>query len=359
MMRACSGAVLGIVLSLASVFAGDAAALPVEIAPKDTNIVYIGRFDTRDEASPKAGWTGSTVAFKFHGKTVNAKLHGNAYLQVAIDGQPTSVIHVEKATAVYSIATGLEDKDHLVELVKRNEAAQGSFQFQGLQLETGAKLLPYGARSDKRIEVIGDSISCGYGNEVAGPGGGNPADKQNGYMVYGTIAARTFGGEAAVLAWSGRTLWPGNTMPELYDRAIPQDAQSAWDHAKWVPGVVVISLGTNDFRAGPPDRAKWTGAYKEFIARIRKTAPDAHIFCCTGSMWTNTLGQWNDYVKSVADDLNTAGDKKVHFLPFDIQDKDKDGLGGDWHPNVKTQIKMAAKLSAAIQKEVGWTPAGK
>lgn len=346
-------------LGVSFIYAGDAAPLPVETAPKDENLRFIGRFDTRDEAGPRAAWTGCTVMFKFHGKAVNAKLKGGTYLQVAIDGKPVSILHLDKATSIYSVAAGLEDTDHVVELVKRPEAAQGSFQFLGLQLEAGGKLLPLGTRTDKRIEVIGDSISCGYGNEVVGPSGGNPADKQNGYMVYGTIAARTFGGEASVLAWSGRTLWPGNTMPELYDRALPQDAQSVWDHKNWVPGVVVISLGTNDFRAGPPDRAKWTDAYKAFIKRIRTTAPDAHIFCCTGSMWTNTLGQWNDYVKSVATDLNAEGDKKVHFLPFDIQDKDKDGLGGDWHPNVATQTKMAAKLYAAIEKEAGWQPLAK
>jgi hypothetical protein len=316
--------------------AGDAGSLPVSVAPTDENIRFIGRFDTRDAAGPRAAWGSSSIMARFKGTALNVKMKGNTFFQVVIDGAPTAVLHVNKDGTDFSAATGLENKEHTLELVKRPEASQGTFQFLGFELEAGGKLLPLGPRSDKRIEVIGDSISCGYGNEVKGPGGGNPADKQNGYMVYGPIAARKFGGEATVLAWSGRCLWPGNTMPELYDLALPFDKASKWEHKNWVPSIVVIDLGTNDFRNGPPDRAGWTGAYKAFVKRIRADAPDAHFFLATGSMWTNTLQQWN------------------HFLPFDIQDKDKDGLGGDWHPNVATHTKMAAKLSAAIEKEVGW-----
>jgi lysophospholipase L1-like esterase len=349
---------LGGLFAAGSPVAAGAGPLPVRVGPTDENIRYIGRFDTRDAAGPRAAWGSTSILARFKSTAINVRIKGDSYFQIVIDGAPTGVLHSDKAGAAVSAATGLDNNEHTIEVVKRPEAWLGAFQFLGFELEAGGKLLPPGPRSDKRIEVIGDSISCGYGNEVKGPGGGNPPDKQNGYMVYGPIAARTFGGEAVVLAASGRCLWPENTMAELFDFALPGDGGSRWNHKAWVPGVVVIDLGTNDFSRGVPERAGWTSAYKAFVKRIRADAPDAHFFLATGPIQQRAQQQWDEYVSSVARDLCAEGDPKVHFLPFGGYDVQKDGRGGDGHPNVATHIKMAATLAAAIEKEVGWKPVG-
>jgi lysophospholipase L1-like esterase len=347
---------LGCLFAPWSSTAADAAWLPVRIPPTDENIRYIGRFDTRDAAGPRAAWGSTSIMARWKGAAIKATIKGDTYFQVVIDGAPTRVLHSDKAGSELSAATGLDNKEHTIELVKRPEAWLGAFQFLGFELEAGGKLLPLGPRSDKRIEVIGDSISCGYGNEVKGPGGGNPPDQQNGYMVYGPIAARRFGGEAVVLACSGRCMWPENTMAELFDQSLPGDRGSTWNHKTWVPGVVVIDLGTNDFSRGVPERAGWTSAYKAFVKRIRADAPDAHFFLATGPIGQRAQQQWDEYVSSVVKDLNAQGDPRVHFLPFELYDVRIDGMGGDGHPNVTTHTKMAAKLAAAIEKEVGWKP---
>ena len=61
-----------------------------------------------------------------------------------------------------------------------------------------------------------------------------------------------------------------------------------------------------------------------------------------------------NYINSVIDTLQKAGDKNVHFLEFTPQDGNADGLGSDWHPSVKTHQKMGEKLAAALKKELGW-----
>jgi len=33
-----------------------------------------------------------------------------------------------------------------------------------------------------------------------------------------------------------------------------------------------------------------------------------------------------------------------------------EGIGADYHPNVKTHEKMAAKFEAALQSDLGWKP---
>jgi hypothetical protein len=38
---------------------------------------------------------------------------------------------------------------------------------------------------------------------------------------------------------------------------------------------------------------------------------------------------------------------------FDPQRMDE-GIGSDWHPNVKTHTKLAAVLPEALRKDLGW-----
>jgi hypothetical protein len=173
-------------------------------------------------------------------------------------------------------------------------------------------------------------------------------------MTYGAIAARKLGAEVQVVAWSGRKLFPDNTMVEVYDRTLAMDDKPKADLAGWVPGVVVIHLGTNDFRdnKNPPEEKGWTGAYKAFIQRIRQTAPKAYIFVASGSM--GTAANWDRWAKQVVADLRAAGDTNVAYLPFATQDINHDGLGGHWHPNLITQAKMGQRLADEIEKAVGW-----
>jgi lysophospholipase L1-like esterase len=285
---------------------------------------------------------------------INARLKGGGYYQIAVDGKPTSVIFPVKDPETYEIARGLPAGEHVVEIVRRNEGAWITpITFLGFELEKGSELVPLSPRSERRLLIVGDSISCGYGNEATRDEG-NPPAKQNGYMTYGAIAARKLGAEAQIIAWSGRTLFPNNTMVEVFPRTLAMDAEPKFDQKSWVPGVVVIDLGTNDFRdpKRPPEEKGWISAYKSFIASIRKTAPDSYVFVASGPM--GTAANWDQWAKTVVADLQKDGDQRIAYLPFATQDVNGDGIGGHWHPNLTTQGKMADRLTREIEKAVGW-----
>jgi lysophospholipase L1-like esterase len=153
-------------------------------------------------------------------------------------------------------------------------------------------------------------------------------------------------------------MWPDNTIPELYDRVLTYDPRQAWDFSKWVPDVVVINLGTNDFAQANPDEKNWTAAYRQFIARVRGHYPQAQIYCATGPCLGDDQARKAKstllaYVNSIVAAEQAAGDKKVHALDFGQQSLE-DGVGADWHPGVKTQSIMAGKLEDAVRRDLGW-----
>ena len=328
--------------------------LPGEVGARDKNIRYVGRWDMTNPAAPRASWTYSLVTARFTGTALAAKLKGGGYYQVTIDGQPTAVLAPKQGRDSYEVARGLGDGEHTVEIIRRNEGPWiAPLVFLGFQLEKEGKLLPLPPRSQRRMLVIGDSISCGYGNEATRDEG-NPPDKQNGYLTYGAIAARKLGAEVQIVAWSGRKLFPDNTMVEVWDRTLAMDATPKADLAGWVPGVIVINLGTNDFgnNKNPPQEQGWIAAYKAFIRTIRQTAPAAYVFVASGPM--GTAANWDKWAKTVVADLRQAGDKNIAYLPFPTQDINGDGIGGHWHPNLTTHAKMAERLVREIEKAVGW-----
>ena len=372
----------------------DHAAFPVEVKPTDVNLRYQGRWDTRDDAGPRCAYSACGVIFRFAGTGAAARVkedwygHHQDQLQVFVDGKPTSIVKLQPGESTATLAENLPPGEHTLELYKRTEPLVGTLQLQAILLPADAKLLPPSASSASapstmpqpaspsappapaspvspsphRIEVIGDSISCGYGNEGKDQNEHFAADTENACESYGFLTARRFAAEYVCVAWSGKKMWPDNTVGEFYDRALPGDPASAWDFSRWTPDVVVVNLATNDFGgAANPDRAGWTGAYQAFVQRVRQRYPNADIYLATGSMMTDTwppqrnaLSTAKAYLDQVVANLRQRGDTHLHRIDFAPQDP-ANGLGSDWHPSVKTHHLMADQLTAALEKDLGWT----
>jgi lysophospholipase L1-like esterase len=350
-------------LALFVFLAPQAEPLPVQVGPRDPAIRIVGRVDDRDAAGPRMAWAGSSIVVTFSGSALNVQLKssGNDQLQVVVDGAPTSVLVATKDTTLYPVVSGLPPKPHTVELFKRTEPLVGTIQLLGFQLEKDGKLLPNPARPDRRIEFVGDSITCGYGNEGAKETEHFSPATENNYLAYGAIAARELKAEYVAVAWSGKWLFGPNAIPLLYDLALPNDPKSQWDFKGWIPQVVVVNLGTNDFGPRNPTEQEWQDNYRAFIARLRTHYPQCHVFCAVGSMMSDgwpperkALSTIRGYSTGLVEALKKAGDKKVHYVEFDPQDMAKNGIGSDWHPSVKTHKLMADRLAAAIKKELGW-----
>ncbi|MBD7912841.1 SGNH/GDSL hydrolase family protein [Clostridium cibarium] len=324
--------------------------------------LFVGRFDTRDSAGPKFAWSDTTIKANFSGTgiSVNLKSSGDNWFNVIVDGVNQKPINVTPTTtSPIVLASGLSKKKHTIELVKRTEANVGEAQFLGFKVSNG-KLSSPPAASSRRIMFIGDSITCGYGNEGTSQYQTFTTKNENASLAYGALTAKLLGADPMTICWSGKGVirnYGGDTtdvMPDLVDQVLPYDKTLKWDSKNWVPQVVVINLCTNDYSIGVPDKVAFTNAYTRLVNKVRTDYPKADIYCAVGPMLGgDNLNSARDYISQIATSKEASGDNKVHFIEFPAQDF-ANGLGEDWHPSVKTHELMANQLASQIQKDLGW-----
>lgn len=320
----------------------------------------LGRFDVRDPAGPRFAWPGSAIAATFTGTGITAQLRdsGTSYFAVVIDGAAPAVVRTRRSTRAYVLASGLPAGTHTVTLTKRTESNQGVVQLLGLT-PVGGALVPSPAPFTRRIEVVGDSITCGYGVLGAGPACHFTAGTEDATVSYAALAAAQLHAQATLVAFSGLGLirdYGGsrvNQMPVRFGLALADDPTSVWAFDAPPPDVVVVHLGTNDFVAGDPGPAFQT-AYVAFVRQLRQRYSSAHVVCALNPLTTgHARDQARAYIEGAVAELVAAGDARVTFLELD-EPLASEGYGCDYHPSATTHRTMAAKLVAEIQALTGW-----
>ena len=336
----------------------------------------VGRFAVEDKATHFT-LPGTSISFHFRGtglsvdlgdtsegaSTTGGPFH-NQY-QVIVDGTPTSVVAAQEGEHTYSLAQGLALAEHQVTLYKRTETMVGEGALYGYSVANGTLLAP-AERSDRRIEFIGDSITAGYGDLGKDRSCSFTPDTEDHYLAYPAVSARTLGAEEISVAYAGRGVIRNldgstvDTLPELYGRALLDDPKSSWDFKQWLPQVVVIDLGTNDFETGVPDEAAFIHGYEGLISTVRGHYPKAFIFVALGPLLSDDypygeqhLTLARQFLKTIVADEAGQGDSRIAMIEFPSL-AETDPMGCDWHPNVDTQKQMAAQLSSAIRDAVGW-----
>jgi lysophospholipase L1-like esterase len=276
---------------------------------------------------------------------------------VLVDGVLGPTLKTSAGEALYPLATGLTAAEHVVEVYRRTEASFGITLVLGLEVEGGQLAAPPAA-PERRIEVVGDSISCGYGDEGTLPCSFS-ADTENHYLAYGPVLARALAAEEITVAWSGKGVvhnYNGDLvlpLPRLYDLSVPQDSKHPWDFS-WKPQAVVINLGTNDYSTSgkEPTDADFTQAYTALLEHIRGNYPDAFILCTVGPLLSGSaLATARANIAAAVAARNGAGDSRVKAYQMVTTNPSP---GCDYHPSVATQQAMATELMNELAPELGW-----
>ncbi|HEX4336980.1 MAG TPA: GDSL-type esterase/lipase family protein [Polyangiaceae bacterium] len=320
----------------------------------------VGRTDGNSK-SPRFEWSSVSIQARFKGTSVTADLDGgdNNYFEIVVDGQTRPRVATTNGRSNVPIISGLADAEHDLVIWRRAEANNAApTQFFGLDLG-GGTLLPISAPPHK-LEIIGDSLTCGYGNEGAGPGCPFTYDTEDSYLAYGAVAARALDADLYTECWSGKGMYRNNggdtnePMPVLFDRTIPTDSSSTWNFSSWTPDAVVINLATNDFATGDPGQP-FVDAYKAFVVALRKHYPKAYVFLIDGpSMSGQPLVTAQGYLDQVVKAQNGAGDTRIAQIKVTPQDQAKNGIGCDYHPSAATDAIMGKALAVSIKSTMGW-----
>jgi lysophospholipase L1-like esterase len=372
-----------------------------------------GRFDLKDPTKPRFDWSGNAMTARFQGTEVTWGAESGvevAYEEV-IDGNLTKVIlggAVENHTVTRHLPEGL----HEITVMRTSEALYGDSAFLPFTFGPGTTQLPV-VEKKHRIEFIGDSITCGYGNEGAnatcpydvtirqapdGKGGMEDVKiplTQNIYLAYGSIAARRLDADATTVCFSGKGVnvnyreqgigeapkADGNAkpdpdaktlIPDYYLRTLaterPEAGGQLWDFSKEAqPEVVVLNLGTNDFARDlnqdtvPDgiDLPAFQAAYARFVDFVRGKRPNAQIFLAVPPMMTdkfpldNARSNIRDTLRNIVEQRNGAGDEKVYFMEY-VEMGTRYGLGCDYHPNLEVHRIMADQTVGAIRSKTCW-----
>ena len=343
-------------------------------ASAPTAVRYLGRVNP---ATKELSWPGTGVSFAFTGTSATiglAAVDGATSVDLVVDGGEPIVIANVEGTGI-STPSGLPHGNHTVVLRKRSEPVFGSI-FLG-EITTDGTLRADAAPPTRQIEIIGDSITVGYGLDGTNPCA-NTAAVENNPKTYGALAAKALGADYSVVAWSGKGLTrniatgsPDTSplIPQLYTRYGANDADNSYPFpASWTPDAVVVNLGTNDFSylawdaSGQPFQARnpispavFIDGMVGFVRSIQARYPDAHVFLLTSTMLNDNYPTTADAQHSTqAYALRRAVARlgaKVHFVDWPSQGSD---VGCDFHPNAARHAAGGELLAKAIQAALGW-----
>lgn len=303
------------------------------------------------------------------------------WLAVFLDGEtePARKFSLREGENSVLLFAGSAAGEHTLRVVKLSEGSKGRAGLRALRLD--GELLPLPPeRGRRRIEFIGDSITCGFGDEMAPEETVFSAERENGLLAYGAVASGLLDadyhcvcvsgiplcwardeGYRIVLPWVPEFETSARTMEGYYefaDRCHEEaegktDGFTRWDFSRFVPDAVVMNLGTNDaFRIrvsgnDPAEAEYFQARYAAFLKKVRAlNGSGAWIVCTLGSM---DYFLYDNIEKAAEQYRKETGDERVRCMKFGAIDPWSEGFGGLEHPNWKTQARMGRELAGFLE----------
>lgn len=336
---------------------------------QNKTFLYQGRVEKLQDDKVVLIGTASSVSFNFTGndcsialQSVDAYEHHN-YVSLVLDGKYIGKIRIEKgAVQSFPIKITSNKKEHHLEIYKNTEAHTGGVLFAG----TTAKLTSISFKKKKKIEFIGDSITCGAASDSSDIpcDQGEYYDHHNSYYAYGPTLSRAIDVNYLVSSVSGIGMyrnWNDENsevaiMPEVYQNLyLTKDKSKPRYDFVFQPDLISIALGTNDFSGGdgkkerlPFNPDKYVSNYVNFIKMLYEHNPNAQIVI-TNSPMVNGANAivFEECLTKVK---NAFADDKKHkeIKIFKFKPMTPHGCLG--HPDVADQKIMADQYGQFLKK---------
>ncbi len=364
---------------------------PDLIPPNDPRVAIMGRFELRNANTAerfRIGYPGVTLRLRFEGTSLAMRASTDTpdnIFAVILDGTQPRPVRFPTGETELPLAEALPPGEHTIDIVRQTETWLGVVTIVGFRLSLGAKLLTPAPWPRRRMMFIGDSVTCAEAMERTVPGTTDPAawkrdraTSWNAYNSYSMRLARTFDAQVHLVCYGGRGLlrdWENHrnvlNAPQFFNLAVPDEPKPndpklddpkaaanapVWQHASYVPDVVVVSLGTNDFALEIPAfplREEWVATYVRFVHTIRSAYPGAHVILTEGPLVNDhdparpQKTVLNSYLQEIAARL---ADPRVQVFPS----RHYPGDPTDAHPTAEQHEAMVRDLEPAIREAAGW-----
>ena len=393
MMKKMNLLLMATMLSAAA-FAGNgktSTTLPVEgevVKASHPMIRYMGRVSF--------GKNPDVTSFNFPGTTIEANFQGSSlkmmcrpmtgYFMAQVDGsEPFKVGFNAERDSVVTLATALPKGVHHVKVMYVIEGLFRNPEFRGFVLDKGCKLVEAPALSERKIEFIGNSITCGYGVESIEMSDPFEDETENHWLTYANIVSDSLKAQHTSISRSGIGVYrnydgpktgSAENMPWQYEYTLFNKHDEKWDFAKYQPQLVCINLGTNDLSTDNYDIQLYEKNYRMFLTTVRSKYPDAKIVLLTGPMLgKKESSEQRAALDRICADANKSGftlvnktvvdkkgkikkakklgDKEIYRFDFSFQKGDL-GYGASWHPSKLQHQKMAKELLPFLKNLMNW-----
>ncbi len=335
---------------------------PVSVAATNPEVKYSGRYEVFEGGRVAVGFSGARSRLRFEGSSIAVRMSGDSsdnYFQAWVDGRSVGKFKLSEVSKLYPLAASLSGGEHVVEVTRITECYLGQLYFEGFEIGGSGKVLSWGQESSRKIEFIGDSITCGYGVEANDASLPFEASTENFCESYSALTARALNADYLVVSRSGIGMVRGydgpyegseESMPTVYPYSFYQDSEYKWDFNRFTPDVVCINLGTNDFSTTGVNVEKYVGAYVAFASEVLERYPASQLVLLEGPM--NNSEELGQALARVLKALREKAPDRVSFL--ELSPQGSVGYGASWHPN-QAQSKINAKeLIAYLRDLMDW-----
>lgn len=289
------------------------------------------------------------------------------YFIAGIDGYATSAgkrFALTKSTSTVTVAENLDGaKAHTITVLKASEPENSFTSI--VKIVTDGDFIKPSKSTALKFQILGGSGISGHG--CLGQAGEEWTTKNSSSLsAFGYLAAQAFGAECQFVSNSGMGLkWGYRGVENLVNAyeavgliakyksdgsTVSVNAtQTKWDHSSWVPDVVIVNIGGNDWtshisalKENTNARRDAENAFKQSVKtlldRIYGLYPSAYV------VWTcNSKFSGNGAL------AKNAIDELAYRTQISVVEIDNSKNGADNHADTQTHIKNAATVVSAIE----------
>ena len=351
---------------------------------EDGKVAVSGRTIYRENVR-YLGYSATAVKFSFVGKLAKAVFlsdpehylpEHHAWIAVYVneEEEPSKRLELTAGRQELVLYEAEVTETVTITIMKYSEPEYAVCGIESIEIDSEQLLAPP-VPAGRKIQIIGDSITCGYGAEGSLEDMLHNTATENPAKAYSVRTARALQAELEIVAWNGKgviTSYIGdeeNTkdaswlVPMLYQytdagcskqyfREEQKDWEK-WDHTQFEPDLILIYLGTNDAsytREIPERNQEFAVAYKKFVEEVHGIHPAAKIICMLGGMDQRLCSSVEQAVGEVSGEYPELA---LSYLHLPLQ-KEEDGFGTFWHPTPVTHQKTAELVVQRAREVMNW-----